>query len=36
MNTQMGLYKINPDFELSDDKTSKKNIGFGLSAGYRF
>ena len=36
LNTQMGLYKINPDFEISDDKTSKKNIGFGLSAGYRF
>jgi hypothetical protein len=36
VNTQMGLYKINPDFEISDDKTSKKNIGFGLSAGYRF
>ncbi|MFZ0282461.1 MAG: outer membrane beta-barrel protein, partial [Bacteroidales bacterium] len=36
INAQMGLYEINPDFELSDDKTSKKNIGFGFSAGYRF
>lgn len=36
LNTQLGLYKINPDFELSGDETSKMNIGFGLSAGYRF
>lgn len=36
LNAQLGLYKINPDFDISDDKTSKKNIGFGLSFGYRF
>jgi len=36
LNTQLGLYKINPDFELTGDETSKMNIGFGLSGGYRF
>ena len=28
--------KINPGYGISDDKTSKKNIGYGISAGYRF
>jgi hypothetical protein len=36
VNTQLGLYEINPDFVLTGDETSKKNIGFSLSAGYRF
>ncbi len=34
LNTQLGLLKAN-SFYL-EDKASKKNIGFGLSAGYRF
>jgi hypothetical protein len=37
LNTQLGLTKINPEYEgASDDKTSVKNTGFGLSLGYRF
>jgi hypothetical protein len=37
LNTQLGLTKINPEYEgTSDDKTSFKNTGFGLSLGYRF
>lgn len=37
LNAQLGLAKINPDYEgVSDDKTSLKNTGFGLSLGYRF
>ena len=36
-NTQLGMLKINPeDKYLTDDKTSYKNTGFGLSLGYRF
>jgi hypothetical protein len=35
-NAQMGLIKINSDYGLPNDNTSKKNLGFGLSAGYRF
>ena len=33
---QMGLLKINPGYGLANDKSSRKNIGFGFSAGYRF
>lgn len=37
LNVQLGLLKVNPSYELlSNDKTSYKNTGFGLSAGYRF
>jgi hypothetical protein len=36
LNAQMGLMKINPDYGYPNDVTSKKNFGFGLSAGYRF
>ncbi len=35
-NAQLGLHKINPGYGISDDKTSKKNLGYGISAGYRF
>ena len=37
INTQFGLLKINPENKyIADDKTSVKNVGFGLSLGYRF
>lgn len=37
LNTQLGLTKINPEYEgAPDDKTSAKNTGFGFSLGYRF
>ena len=36
MNGQIGLLKVNSDYGLPNDKTSKKNLGFGLSVGYRF
>lgn len=37
LNTQLGLTKINPEYEgASNDKTSAKNTGFGLSLGFRF
>jgi len=36
LNGQMGLLKVNPSYDISNDPTSKKNIGFGLSVGYRF
>ncbi len=35
-DAQMGLLKINPDIGDFNDKTSKKNIGFGFSVGFRF
>lgn len=36
-NTQLGMVKINPEYEiLSDDESIVKNTGFGLSLGYRF
>ncbi|MEJ7737283.1 MAG: porin family protein [Chitinophagaceae bacterium] len=36
LNAQLGLIKTNPDYEsISNDKTSIKNTGFGLSLGYR-
>jgi hypothetical protein len=35
-NTQLGMVKINPEYKiLTDDKSSVKNTGFGLSLGYR-
>lgn len=34
LNSQLGLLKVNSYY--IEDQTSKKNIGFGLSAGYRF
>jgi len=37
LNTQLGLTKINPEYEgAADDKSSFKNTGFGVSLGYRF
>lgn len=37
LNTQLGLTKINPEYEgATNDKTSAKNTGFGFSLGYRF
>jgi hypothetical protein len=36
LNAQLGLLKINPEYEgVNDDKTSAKNTGFGFSLGYR-
>ena len=36
LNSQIGLFKINSDYGLPNDRTSKKNLGFGISTGYRF
>ncbi|GET34503.1 hypothetical protein PbJCM13498_33660 [Prolixibacter bellariivorans] len=37
LNTQLGLVKINPeDNRVSDDQSSVKNTGYGISLGYRF
>lgn len=37
LNAQLGLTKINPEYEAApDDKTSAKNTGFGFSLGFRF
>jgi len=37
LNTQLGLTKINPEYEgASNDNASAKNTGFGFSLGYRF
>ena len=37
LNAQLGLIEINPeDKRIVNDKSSVKNTGFGLSAGYRF
>jgi hypothetical protein len=37
LNAQLGMVKINPKVEnLSNDKSSWKNTGFGVSLGYRF
>jgi hypothetical protein len=37
LNTQFGMLKINPENKwISDDQSSIKNTGFGLSIGYRF
>jgi hypothetical protein len=37
LNSQFGFLKINPeDKRIADNKSSIKNVGFGLSLGYRF
>jgi hypothetical protein len=37
LNAQWGLLKVNPGYDgNSDDKSSVKNTGFGISVGYRF
>jgi hypothetical protein len=37
LNTQLGMLKINPeDRRISDDQSSVRNTGFGLSLGFRF
>jgi len=36
LDGQLGLLEINSDYGLPNDQTSKKNFGFGVSAGYRF
>ncbi|MDB5207605.1 MAG: hypothetical protein JWR72_2680 [Flavisolibacter sp.] len=36
LKAQLGLKKINPETNNSNDETSLKNTGFGLSVGYRF
>ncbi len=37
LNAQLGLVKINPEYDGNqNDKSSWKNTGFGISAGYRF
>ncbi len=36
LDTQFGMLNINPDDANSNDKTTAKNTGFGLSLGYRF
>jgi hypothetical protein len=35
-NGQMGLLNLNSDYGLPNDQTAKKNLGFSLSAGFRF
>lgn len=36
LNGQLGLLKLNSDYGLPNDQTSKKNLGFSISAGFRF
>lgn len=36
LKAQLGLRNINPNTSTSNDKTSLKNTGFGVSLGYRF
>ncbi|HEY6503736.1 MAG TPA: porin family protein [Chitinophagaceae bacterium] len=37
LNAQLGLTKINPEYEgASNDESAAKNTGFGFSLGYRF
>ncbi len=37
LNSQLGLLNINPeDRRITDDRSTVKNTGFGLSLGYRF
>jgi hypothetical protein len=37
LNTQLGLVKINPEYEgNNNDQTSAKNTGFGFSLGFKF
>ena len=36
LNTQLGLVKVNPNYEgIPNDKSSVKNTGFGVSLGYK-
>ncbi len=36
LNGQIGLLKLNSEYGLPNDQTTKKNLGFSLSAGFRF
>jgi hypothetical protein len=36
LNGQMGLLKLNCNYDLPNDQAFKKHMGFGLSVGYRF
>jgi len=36
LNTQLGMLNIYDGSDISEDKSSIKNTGFGLSLGYRF
>ena len=37
LDSQFGMLNINPDYQgITDDQSSAKNTGFGLSVGYRF
>ena len=37
LDSQFGMLNINPDYQgFTDDQSSAKNMGFGLSVGYRF
>ena len=37
LNAQFGVVKINPeDQRISNDRSAVRNIGFGISIGYRF
>lgn len=36
LNGQLGLLKLNSDYGLPNDQTAKKNLGFSVSAGFRF
>lgn len=37
LNAQLGLVKINPEYEgITNDNSSLNNTGFGVSVGYRF
>ena len=37
LNAQLGLVNINPEYQnITNDKSSWKNTGFGVSVGYRF
>lgn len=36
LDTQFGMLNINPDATNSNNQTTAKNTGFGLSLGYRF
>lgn len=36
LDTQFGMLNINPESTDSNDKSTTKNTGFGLSLGYRF
>ncbi len=35
LNTQLGMIKVNPDYDDNDDDTKWNNTGFGVSAMYR-